>query len=159
MAAGDVFVYNDTGKRLALGDVNFDTDTFKIALYTVTATVNNVALVDPYFDVAPFTSNQVTGTNYTAGGETLATTNFAISGGGASAVVQIDNADTPAVSWTQHATGPNNIRWGVLYDDTPASNKPCICYITFGEGADISLQDGDITFTFNATDAFTITRS
>jgi len=149
MAAGDLFAYNDFAHQLAANEVILDSDTFKVALYTSTWSPAQTD-ADPIYTV----TNEVSGTNYSAGGATV-TSGFALNLNGAVSEIQ-PQGGAPQVSWTQHAAGPTNIRTGMLYSDT-ASPKHAIAYITFGV-ADISLVDGDITFTFSAN-AFTITRS
>ena len=82
-------VYN-TGLNAALtGAVDFDTDTFKIMLVTSSYTADK----DAHEDRADVT-NEVTGTGYTAGGDTTTVT---VTKDNANDRVDIEFAD---VSWT-----------------------------------------------------------
>lgn len=141
MAAGDLTLFDEFALTLGQEHHNLSSDTIKLALVT-NAVVPTAADVDP--ELLDYT--EVSGTNYTAGGETVTCT-WAMASGEA----RLTTATVP--SWTQHASGPTNIRWGILYNDT-ATNDKCIAFIEFGSGSDISLADGDISYTFNATAIF-----
>ena len=150
MAAGDLTLFNDFVRQICEKEIDLADDTFKIALYTSTR-APVVTEATPVYSV----TNEVSGTNYTAGGATCSA-GMAVSLSGA--VASWTGGSGPHASWSQHASGPADIRWGILYDDT-ATGKPAAGFIEFGAGADISLADGDITFTFNATAIAQVTRS
>lgn len=148
MAAGDLTLFNDFTRQLALKEVDLDTDIYKFALVT-NAVAPLVGDTTPVF--GDYT--EVSGTNYTAGGETVST------GMDATLTGATTNWKTTTVaSWTQHASGPANIRWGILYNDQGAT-KYAAAFVVIGDGADVSLADGDISYTFNATAIAQITRS
>lgn len=152
MAQGDLLFFNDFVDDLGKGKHNLDTDTIKFALCT-NATVPSVSTADPCFGAGGttnFSSTEVSGTGYTAGGEDISSTYSTTT-----AVGTLDGTD---VSWTQNGAGPTNIRWGIIYNDT-ATNKDCIAFVDMGGGADISLVDGDISYTFNGSGIGTITRT
>lgn len=119
-----------------LGGVqDLDTDVLKIALYTSTATLDAST-------TAYSTTNEVVGTGYTAGGNTLS--GAAISSSGTTAFV--DFADT---SWT---TATITARGALIYN-TSKSNK-AIAVLDFG--SDRSSSGGTFTIQFpapTATDA------
>lgn len=117
---------------------NLSTDTIKIALFT--STLVPAQSTNQYFDVTPYTANQVaSGNGYTTGGATLSSVTVATS----SLTTTFDAAD---VSWTVTGAG-FTYRYAVVYDDTPASSKPLVCYIDFG--ADVVASAGTHTITFD----------
>ena len=96
-------------------------DTLKISLHTVTY-VPARATHDFFNDV----TNEVTGTNYTAGGVTLASKTLAVSAN----VLTFDAAD---VTWSQNAGGFANARIAVLYKDTGTpSTSPLVAFYDLG---------------------------
>lgn len=96
---------------LLSGDYAFGTDTFKIALYTNTATLNA--------DTAAYTtSGEVTDSGYTAGGETLSAT---VSSSGGTSFVTFSN-----VSWS----GAITARGALIYKS--GSGNPAVCVLDFG---------------------------
>ena len=118
--------------------VDLDSDTLKIMLVTSAYT--------PDFGTHDFkadVTNEVVGTGYTAGGETLTSLSLTQSAG----VITFDAAD---VTWTSSTI---TARGAVIYDDTIASD-PLICYIDFG--SDQSSSSGDFVLSFNASGIFTI---
>jgi len=108
-------------------------DTFKIALYTNSASFNAAT-------TAYTTSNEVTGTNYTAGGNTLTRVNPASSG----TTAFTDFADTTWSSSTITARG------AMIYNDT-ASGNPAVVILDFG--SDKTSTNGDFTVVFPTADA------
>jgi len=118
--------------------VDLDSDTLKIMLVTSAYT--------PDFGTHDFkadVTNEVVGTGYTAGGETLTSLSLTQSAG----VITFDAAD---VTWSSSTI---TARGAVIYDDTIASD-PLICYIDFG--SDQSSSSGDFVLSFNASGIFTI---
>lgn len=123
--------------------VDFDTDTIKVMLTTSTY-VPSASTHDFKDDV----TNEVTGTNYTAGGTAVGTKTLTESAG----VVTFDGAD---ITWTQSATGFANARYAVIYKDTGvAATSPLIGFIDFT--ADKGNTSGDLTLQFAATGVFTV---
>jgi len=108
-------------------------NTFKIALYTSSATLSAAT-------TAYSATNEVSGTNYTAVGNTLTNVNPASSG----TTGFTDFADTTWSSSTITANG------AVIYNDT-ASGDPSVIVLAFG--ADKSSSAGDFTITFPTADA------
>jgi len=118
--------------------VDLDSDTLKIMLVTSAYT--------PDFGTHDFkadVTNEVVGTGYTAGGETLTSLSLTQSAG----VITFDAAD---VTWTSSTI---TARGAVIYDDTIASD-PLICYIDFG--SDQSSSSGDFVLSFSASGIFTL---
>jgi hypothetical protein len=111
-------------EQLLKGEHDFDTDTFKIALYTSLATLSaaTTAYAAPADPAAnPTSTNEVTqtGTNYTAGGNTL--TGVAVTASGTTAYV--DFADT---TWTTSTTA----RGALIYNSSKANKA--VAVLDFG---------------------------
>lgn len=105
--------------------VNFATagDTLKIAL--VTATYVPDAVNDQFWSTP--VANEVSGTNYTAGGITLANKTLGL----ASHIVTFSNTVNP--SWAQSGAGFANARYAVLLKFTGVnSTSPVIAYADLG---------------------------
>ena len=108
-------------------------DTFKIALYTNSASFTAAT-------TAYTTSNEVTGTNYVAGGNTLTRVDPSSSG----TTAFTDFADTTWSSSTITARG------ALIYNDT-ASGDPSVVVLDFG--SDKTSTNGDFTVVFPTADA------
>lgn len=145
MARNDWVTFEEFGKDLSNKVHNLGSDTFKVALID-NSTPPTAADASPQW--SDYSGNEVSGTGYTAGGETLSGTSIAEAGG----VTTFD--DTGNVTWSQDGAGPTNIYWAILYNDT-ASNDEAIGFLDMG-GA-VSLQDGDVTITWNASGILTTT--
>ena len=113
--------------------LNSGGSTFKIALYTSSATLSAAT-------TAYSATNEVSGTNYTAAGNTL--TRIDPSSSGTTALT--DFADTTWSSSTITARG------AVIYNDT-ASGDPSVLVLNFG--SDKASSSGDFTIAFPAADA------
>ena len=119
-------------KELMEGVHNFTTHTFKIALYTSSATLDATT-------TAYSATNEVSGTNYTAGGNTL--TNVTPTTSGTTAFT--DFADT---TWS---TASITARGALIYNSTD-SNK---AVVVLDFGADKTSTAGDFTIQFPTADA------
>jgi hypothetical protein len=126
-------------------EIDWDTDTIKVALLTNSYTPDQDA--HNYLD--DVVANEVTGTGYTAGGNTLA--NKTNSYNSATNVIVLDADDTTWSSSTITA------RYAVIYDASPATNatRPLIGYVDFG--SDQSSSNGNFTITWDATGIVRIT--
>ncbi|GAA4358371.1 hypothetical protein [Angustibacter luteus] len=131
-------------KSLANKEVDLDSDTLKVMLCTSTYSPNQ----DTHQYKSAVT-NEVTGTGYTAGGQTL--TSVTVNYDSSSNTLSLDAADP---SWTGSTI---TARYAVFYDSTPAtdSTRPLIAYVDFG--ADISSSGGPFTITLDAAGIATIT--
>lgn len=110
-------------------------NTFKIALYTSSATLGAST-------TAYSATNEITGTNYTAGGETLTSVSPTTSG----TTAYVDFAD---VTWANSTITAN----GALIYNANSSNASVI---TLAFGSDKSSSNGDFVIQFptaNSTDA------
>ena len=126
---------------------DWDTDAIKIML--VDSTRAPVQATDT--DMATIDDNEVTGTNYTAGGTTLANASAALATG----TVKLDGDDQV---YSQSGTGFADARYAVAYKDNsnPATDIP-IAYANFG--ADKGNVAGDLTLQMDAAGLIAITNS
>ena len=93
-------------------------------------------------------TNEVTGTNYTAGGDSLASKTLNLSGG----TVTFDAAD---ITWSQHASGfTDSRRLIVYYDSGVDATSPLIAY-SADFGADKGNVAGNLTMGCNASGIIT----
>ena len=113
--------------------LNSGGDTFKVALYTNSASFTAAT-------TAYTTTNEITGTNYTAGGGSLTRVAPATSG----TTAFTDFADETWSSATITARG------ALIYNDT-ASGDPTVVVLDFG--GDKTATSGDFTIVFPAADA------
>lgn len=114
------------------GVIDLDTDTIKIALYTSAATLSAATTIYT-------TSDEVVGTGYVAGGNTL--TGATISSSGTTAFVDFND--------TTWATATITARGALIYDSS-VSNK-AIAVLDFG--ADKTSTAGNFTVQFPTADA------
>jgi hypothetical protein len=119
-------------QQLFLGEHDLDTDVIKIALYTSSATLDAST-------TAYSTTNEVSGTGYTAGGNTLTGATVSLSG----TTAYVDFSDT---TWT---TATITARGALIYNSSK-SNK-AIAVLDFG--ADKTSTAGDFTVQMPTNDA------
>ncbi len=110
------------------------TDTLKMALYTANADLNAATTVYT-------TDQEVSGTGYTAGGNTV--TNVTVQSSGNTAYVNFDNVQWPGASFTT--------RGALLYNASKANRS--IAVINFG--SDKIVNNGTFTVTMPANTATT----
>jgi len=111
---------------------DMNTDTIKIALFTSSATLSAAT-------TAYATTNEISGTGYTAGGVTLTSASIGTSG----TTYWVDFADP---SWTTSTFTAN----GALIYNSSASNK-AVAVLAFG--GDFTVTVGTFTITFPTADA------
>ena len=127
-------------------EVDFDSDTIKVALLTNAYTPNQDT--HDYFD--DVVANEVAATGgYTSGGITLANKTITYDSG--TNVIKLDADD---VTWSASTI---TARYAVVYDASPASDatRPLIGYVDFG--SDQSSSSGNFTITWDATGIVRIT--
>ena len=107
---------------------------FKLALYTNSATFNAAT-------TAYTSSNEVTGTNYTAKGQFVTTVTPVASG----TTALVDMADEVFSNVTS-----SSVRGALIYNEA-VSGDPSVCVLDFG--ADKGASSGDFTIVFPAADA------
>ena len=148
MARNDWVTFEEFSLDLANKVHNLGSDTFKVALVDETIPVPVAGSVEPEW--TDFSGNEVSGTGYTAGGTALT----GVSTSEAAGVTTFD--DTVNLTWSQNGAGPTDIYWAILYNDSAAS-KECVGFLDMG--GPVSLQDGDVSITWNASGILTVTVS
>lgn len=123
-------------------DLDMDNDTFKCMLVTASYSPN----LETHTNKSDV-SNEVSGTGYTAGGETLTGVTMTSSSDGTGTI----KWDADDVSWTSSTL--SNVRAGVIYDDS-VTNDRLIAYIDFG--GDFSTTSGTFQIQWNAAGIFTL---
>tara|TARA_R100000479_G_scaffold172389_1_gene116958 strand:- start:836 stop:1252 length:417 start_codon:yes stop_codon:yes gene_type:complete len=116
---------------------DLDTDTLKIALYTSSATLGAST-------TAYATTNEISGTGYSAGGNTL--TGATIATSGTTAYVDFNDPEWTSASFTAN---------GALIYNTSASNK-AIAVLAFG--GDFTVAAGTFRIVFPAAGSTAIIR-
>lgn len=119
-------------EQLLKGEHDFDVDTFKIALYTSSATLDTSTTVYT-------SSNEVSGVGYVAGGNTLTGTTVSLTGNTAF----VDFSDT---TWS----GATITARGALVYNSSKLNK-AVAVLDFG--SDKTSTTGDFTVQFPTNDA------
>lgn len=119
-------------QQILLGEHDLDTDVIKLALYTSAATLDAATTVYS-------TSNEVVGTGYTAGGNTL--TGATVSLTGTTAFVDFAN--------TTFTTATITARGALIYNSSKADKA--IAVLDFG--SDKTSTAGDFTVQFPANDS------
>ena len=122
-------------QELMEGVHDFTSHTFKIALFTSSATLGAAT-------TAYSTTNEASGTGYTAGGENLTVGGGTVSTSGTTAF--IDFAD---VSWTSASI---TARGALIYNSSVGGN-PAVAVLDFG--SDKTSTDGTFTVQFPTADA------
>ena len=117
---------------------DLEADTIKIALYTSSATLGAAT-------TAYSATNEISGTGYTAGGETLTSATVATSG--TTAYVDFDNPE-----WT---TATFTARGALIYNDTTAGDNS-VAVLDFG--GDFTVSSGTFRIVFPAAGADAIIR-
>ena len=136
MAFSGNFLCTSFKKELMTATHNFTaaSDQFKLALYTDDATLNAAT-------TAYTSSNEVTGTNYTAKGQFLTSVTPTTSG----TTALTDFADEVFSNVTI-----SSVRGALIYNEA-ATSDPSVCVLDFG--ADKGASAGDFTIVFPTADA------
>ena len=138
MAEGDATVMNNFKEQLLLKQIDCDTDTFRVALYSV-------ALASPDGEIAYSATNEIVASGYTAGGAAVSTP--AVTQDDTNNLAKWDD-DGTNITWSSLATA--TILEARLYDDTTTPKHVCILWeiATNSNGGDYTLQfhaDGILT--------------
>jgi len=145
MARGDVTFFQEANEYMY--DGGFEAaDDIKCAVLDNTATPT-AAFATP--TLSDFTEVGAAGT-YTAGGTSLGNLGTCVTQSGA--VMKFDSATNP--TWAQHASSDVDAYWGLIYNDTDATDR-ALGFVDLGGPVD--MQAGDLTITWNASGIFTIT--
>lgn len=138
-------LYGNFLKQALNKEIDWDSDTIKVALLTSSYTPNQ----DSHDYLDDVSSYEVTGTGYTTGGATLASKTSTYDG--TNNVIVLDAAD---VTWSSSTI---TARYAVIYDDSGANaaSKALIGYVDFG--SDQSSTNGNFTITWDSTGIVRIT--
>lgn len=137
-------VYGNAAKKMLNKEIDWDTDTIKVAL--LTSSYTPAQATDAYW--SDISANEASGTGYTAGGATLASKTIV----SATNVTTLDAAD---VTWS---TSTITARYAVVYESTGTpTTSALIAYVDFG--ADVSSSGGDFKITWDAAGIVTLTAS
>jgi len=146
MAQGDFLLFEEYSLNIADGSHDMNSDTFALILITTLPVITGATP-----DRADYT--EVTGGGgYSTGGIVLTSTYTEAAG-----TATFDSSTNPA--WTAAAGSPTNIKAGLLVNNTHVGTNDAIGFIdmtTDGGTTAISLVDGDITVTWNASGVFTL---
>lgn len=121
--------------------LDLDAETHKIALFSNTVTPNFTT--DTAYGAAPYDANEVTGTNWAAGG--VALTGATLTGAGG--VITFDATDVSVASVTV-----SGARGGLIYADALAGNN-AVAMTNFG--SDVNATAGTLLIQFAAGGIFT----
>lgn len=140
MAQGDGVLYNEFKKELLAGTIDMDGHTLKMMM--VTGYTPNI---DTHTGYASVSAYEVSGTNYTTGGVSLA--NKAVTKDTTNDRGVFDADD---VTWTSISAGtPSH---AILYDDSHASK----CLVAYWE-VTTATNGGNYTLQFNASGIILLT--
>lgn len=145
MAAGTWLFTNFTKTHMLNGDFDFDTHSFKVALFLSAAAID--ATKEHYSDLTNEHANQGA-PGYETAGKAISTLELT-----GTTTVKVTETGTTIV-WT--ATGGNiTAKYAVLYE-VAASHIVCYCLLDSG-GADVTATTGNtFTITMNASGIFTL---
>lgn len=144
MAMQTLYVYTQFLNTLTNKEIDLNSDELKVMLVSSAYTPNK--------DTDKYKSNVVgeaTGEGYIVGGITLTNVQYSIDG-----VTATLRADNP--KWGE--LNIRNLRYVVLYDNTPATDdaKPLLCYIDMGETLNIINAELEVVWHLNGIMRFTI---
>ncbi len=135
------FVADPTRSAAAAG-------TLKMSFHVAGTMVQNTM---EFFDDVTVAAAEVTGTNYTAGGNALASPGW--TGPDGAGLLTFD-ADDPA-QWVQHASGFTNARHAIIYYDTGTPGTSRVVAYTVDFGADVGNVAGTVDVAINASGIYT----
>lgn len=148
MARGDVTVFEEALAYLIDGDFS-STDDIKVAICDNTTTPTAADAV-PSISGGTTNYTQVgSAGSYTAGGTSLGSLATVVTE--AAGTMTFDSATNP--TWSQNASNDTDAYWGIIYNDTDATNR-AIAFVDLGGPVDMTA--GPLTITWNASGIFTI---
>lgn len=146
MAAGKWKIYENTKLAIANGDIDFNSDSFKINLYLATSNANTLSGVTQLSDL----TNQVaTAFGYVQNSKAVTITTSQSAG-----TVTVDETTNPV--WTASG-GSITAMFAVIYDDTHPNDLPiCVCLLDTAP-ASVTATDGNtFTITISPSGLFTM---
>lgn len=118
-------------------EIDFNSDTIKCALCTSSYVPDQDT--HQYYDT-DITNEVANGNGYVTGGATIANPSLTYD-----AVTNTLKLDGDDVEWT---AATFTARYAVIYDSTPAVNKPLLCWVDFD--GDLSPSNGTLSITWSA---------
>jgi hypothetical protein len=150
MAQGDLTLFDEYSLEILSGthDQSAGGNTFKVSLHS-TALPAASASAPSFGDWT-----ECSGSGYTTGGESITTGQSVSQVSGST--YKWDSTDNP--SWAQNGSGPTDVIFALIYNDTDAGDKAVgfIDMTTDGGTTPISLQAGNISITWNASGILTV---
>lgn len=148
MARGDVTLFDESKLDIANGAIDLGTDVINLGF------INNTA-APTAGDALPHwagtgTTNHALNEVGTGGGYT-GPVDITVDTSEAAGTVTVDPANNPV--FTQNGAGPTNIFWAIIYDNTIVSKR---AFAFLDMGGPVSVVDGDVTITWNASGLFTM---
>ncbi len=144
MATGDVTVFDEAKAYMIDGGWE-SADDIKVAILDNTTTP---AAGDTTPALADYTQVGAAG-SYTAGGTSIGNLGTVVTE--AAGTMTFDSATNP--SWAQNGSNDTDAWWGLIYNDTDASDR-AIAFVELGGPVDMSA--GSLTITWNGSGIFTI---
>lgn len=148
MARGDVTLFDEGKLAIANGEIDLGTDVMMLGF------IDNVG-APTAGDALPHwggtgTVNHSLNEVGTGGGYT-GPVDITVDTSEAAGTVTVDPTNNPTFS--QNASGPTDIWWGIIYSNTAAS-KRCIAFIEMA--GPVSIVAGDVTITWDGAGLFTM---
>jgi len=135
MPAGDFFLFNDFARQMGdpVDRSNFPADQIMVALInsTLTPTVGDVT---PTW--SDYSTYEVTGANYSAGGKQITSRTWTEVGG-------VGTLDGDDLVWVQSGSGFTTARWAIVYNTTQSADI-AIGFIDLGSIVDSTVDDVEI---------------
>jgi len=144
MAVGDITFFNEAKAYMLDGGWEA-ADDLKLAICDNT-TAPTAATASP--TLSDFTQVGTAGT-YVSGGTSLG--NWGAFVTQSSGTVTMDSTTNP--TWAQNASNDTDAYWGIVYNDTDASDA-ALCYVDLG--GPVNMATGSLTVTWNASGLATI---
>lgn len=143
MAAGKWKMYESAKLAWANGEIDFDTHSFKINLYTSTSNADTLT-AGTINSLASITNQVATAFGYTQNTKAVTITTSNTAG-----TITIDETTNPV--WSASG-GSITARFAVIYDDTHASDMPIAVCLLDTTPADVTATSGNtFTITMNAS--------
>lgn len=145
MARGDFIIFEEFALNIGLEEFQLETDVLKLGIVDSTITP---AADDATPTWGDYSANEVsTGGGYTAGGEIVANNTYTEAAG-------VGTLDGDNIVIAQDGSGFTDAYWGILYDDTNATDMAIGFYEFDGPVSEVA---GAININFNASGILTIT--
>jgi hypothetical protein len=141
MARGQIYMFEKFAGQMGDGDYDFPNDSWKLAMIDNTSPPS---VDDTDITWATIDANEVSGSGYTAGGESLTSVTWTYNS-------TLDRWEFKAadVSWGITVSGPTDCYYGVLVNTTTGD-----CAVFIDMGGPVSLEADDIDFEWDADGIF-----